>query len=224
MNKAKRNENEPFYEKKWFKKTTAIVTLAAALCTIFGVMRCEKDYSKDIQNAVYEIKKADYVKEDMPDTLLNDLVVKQARELQDTIINIKDRIATLNLESQKSEDTKQTLYRYYTEEKKILALCNSITRMNNLFSVFLSKNPQYATMFDIEKYKKNSLLLGDRSNSIQNNMIEARNTSSLEKKRKYLDKALTQEDMLEFIQIETSILDQIFKYLNKVQKDIKLSN
>jgi len=197
-----------------------IVGIIAGLCTIF----CSKNYSKDIKNAVTMIKKQSFVMEQMPDSLLEMPTVKQAREVQQEILVVKERIDDLDFAPRDYEDVPSAMYRYIKEMENFEVLCNEIIKANDMFSTFVVKNPQYGTMFNLGEYKKNTDREKMLTDKIGGDMIASQGKDKApEKKLKLLKKALNSKEMFEFLTLRKEILQQVFDYMNKVQREVKLN-
>lgn len=216
-NKAE-NSKEDFRILVW---VGLIVSIIAGICTIF----CSKDYSDDIKNAVTMIKKQTFVMEQIPDSLLEVPTVKQARKVQQEILVVKERIDHLDFAPRDYEDVPTAIYRYIKEMENFEILCNEIIKANDLISVFVSNNPQYDIMFNKGEYKKNTDKEKMLTDKIGEDMIASQgNDKSPEQKLKLLKKALNSKEMFEFLTLRKEILQQVFDYMNKVQREVKFND
>ena len=209
------------------KKVGLYVAILSGIATIIGVMYsifCTKDYSEDIKKAVVEIKTQRFVMEQMPDSLFNNQTIKQSREIQQKILSLKDRIDNIDFAPRENEDTPTGIYRYLKEMENFEAMCNEVITFNDKFSNFVSSNPQYSTMFNLSEYKKKT----DREQELISVIISGIQAShgkgiSPEKKLNQIKRALNSKEMLDFLQIRTDVLLQVFDYMNKIQKEVKLN-
>ena len=217
----KRSKSHDIWEV--LKKIGLIVGILAGIVTIVKCF-CTNDYSEDIKNAVAEIRKQSFVMEQMPDSLLATPTVKQARDVQEQLLSLKDRIDHFDFMPRDNENTPTALYRYINEMESFQTLCDEIVKANDLFSAFVANNPQYGIMFKLEEYKKKTNREKELTTKIGEDIKESLGQDkSPEKKVKILEKALNSEEMYDFLTIRKEILLLVFDYLNKVQVEIKLN-
>jgi len=206
------------------KKISLIVGILAGILSIIHFL-IPRDYSKDIMNEIAEIKKQSFVMEQMPDSLLEIPTVKQARDVQKKILTIKDCIDNIDFAPHDNEDTQMGIYRYVKEMERFETLCNEVIKCNELFSVFVKNNPQYGTMFNLSEYNKSTNKQNELSEKLRTSIATSLGMDkSPEKKLKLLKKALNSKEMLEFIDIQREVLQQVFDYMNKVQREVKLNH
>ena len=208
-------------------RISLIIGILAGLATIIGLFYnifCTKDYSEDIKKAVVEIKKQHFVMEQMPDSLLEIPTVKQAREVQQKILVMKEYVENIDFATRDNEDTPTAIYRYVKEMKNFETLCNKTIEVNNLFSAFIVNNPQYSTLFNLGEYQKKTNTEMELTAKIGTDIKASLGEDKTpEKKRKLLQKALTSKEMADFLYLQKEVLLQVFDYLNKVQSEVKLN-